>query len=300
MNEDANSDPHGTPLPFPDEVVERHIRLGEDSSWEFKEVAFRGDRVAGHQRETGADEIVAFANTDGGVLLLGVTDAGVVAGRSRAQLDSVEQAVREIGTDAVKPPVRVQPYRREIQGSALLLVAVPRGDAQYDGPGGAFQRVGAANVLLPPDERLGLAQRRGQARFVGFDYQPVAASGFSTLDEDLWRPLLSDEGLADPRVGLAKLGLLTRDEIGEVRVSVAGALMCTCKPSQLIPGAEISAVRYRGADRASGGPVRRSRCAAITAGGQARFRTQQPNRLRGGTGTAPTNIAKNQPHNPHR
>ncbi len=252
MNEDANSDPHRTHLPFPDHVVERHIRLGEDSSWEFKGVDFRGERVAGHQRDTWADEIVAFANADGGVLLLGVTDAGDVTGMSREQLDSVEQTVREIGTDTVKPPVRVQTYRRETQGRAFLLVAVPRSDAQHDGPGGAFQRVGAAKVLLSPDERLRLTQRRGQARFAGFDHQPVAATGFPTLDADLWRPLLSDEGLADPQVGLAKLGLLTRDEVGEVRVAVAGALMCTRKPAQLIPGAEISAVRYRGADRASG------------------------------------------------
>ena len=251
MNEDANSDRHRTPLPFPDDVVERHIRLGEDSSWEFKEVEFHGDRAARRQRDTWADEIVAFANTDGGVLLLGVADAGDVTGMSRAQLDSVEQAVREIGTDAVKPPVRVQTYRKEMQGRAFLLVEVPRGDAQHDGPGGALQRVGAAKVLLSSDERLRLAQRRGQARFAGFDHQPVAATGFATLDEDLWRPLLSDTGLADPSVGLAKLGLLTRDETGAERVSVAGALMCTRRPAQLIPSAEISAVRYRGAVRAS-------------------------------------------------
>lgn len=238
--------------PFPDDVVERHIGLGEDSGWEFKEVDFRGDEVAGRQRDAWADEIVAFANTDGGVLLLGVTDEGAASGMSRAQLDSVERAVREISADAVKPPVRVRTYRRMLQGRPYLLVAVPRGDAQHDGPGGAFQRVGAAKVLLSPDERLRLAQRRGQGRFVGFDHQPVAATGFATLDEDLWRPLLSDEGLADPQVGLVKLGLLARDETGEVRVSVAGALMCTRRPEQLIPAAAISAVRYRGSDRASG------------------------------------------------
>ena len=241
-----------TALPFPDDVVGRHIGLGEDSGWEFKEVDFRGDRVTGRQRDAWADEIAAFANADGGVLLLGVTDDGVVPGMSRVQLDSVERAVREISADAVKPPVRVQTYRRMHRGRAFVLVAVPRGDAQHDGPGGAYQRVGAAKVLMSPDERLRLAQRRGQGRFVGFDHQPVAATGFATLDEELWRPLLSDEGLADPRVGLAKLGMLTRDEAGEERVSVAGALMCVRRPQQLVPAAAISAVRYRGADRASG------------------------------------------------
>ena len=252
MSDNATTDPRMADLPFPDDMVERHVRLGEDSSWEFKEITFSTNRVIKRERDTWADEIGAFANSEGGVLLLGVTDEGEVTGMSREQLDMVEQAVREISINSVKPPVRVQTYRRELRGRAFLLVAVPRGDTQHDSPSGAFQRVGAARVLLSPDERLRLAQRRGQARSVGFDHQPVAATGFSTLDEDLWRPLLSDDGLVDPQVGLAKLGLLTRDETGEVRVSAAGALMCTRQPAQLIPAAAISAVRYGGADRSEG------------------------------------------------
>ncbi|MXX44192.1 MAG: hypothetical protein F4Z53_14200 [Acidimicrobiales bacterium] len=252
MSDEAMSGGEGAGLPFPDGVVERHLRLGEDSGWEFKRVEFRGAKVASRQRNSWADSIVAFANADGGVLLLGVTDAGVVAGMSREQLDAVEQTVREVSADAVKPPVRVQTHRREHEGRAFLLVAVPRGDAQHDGPGGALLRVGAAKVPMSSDERLRLAQRRGQARFVGFDHQPVPATGFSTLEEDLWRPLLSDTGLADPLVGLARLNLLTRDDAGEERASVAGVLMCTRQPAELLPTAVISAVRYRGADRASG------------------------------------------------
>lgn len=252
MSDEATSGGEGAGLRLPDDVVGRHLRLGEDSGWEFKEVELRGAKVASRQRDSWADSIVAFANADGGVLLLGVTDAGAATGLSRGQLDSVEQMVREVSADAVQPPVRVQTHRREHQGRAFLLVAVPRGDAQHDGPGGALLRVGAAKVPMSPDERLRLAQRRGQARFVGFDHQPVHATGFPTLDEDLWRLLLSDTGLADPQVGLARLNLLTRDDTGAERASVAGVLMCTQRPAELIPAAVISAVRYRGADRASG------------------------------------------------
>lgn len=108
MSDDATTDPHAADLPFPDDVVERHIRLGEDSSWEFKEVASSASRVTSRERDTWADEIGAFANSEGGVLLLGVTDEGVVTGMSREQLDMIEQAVREISVDSVKPPVRVQ------------------------------------------------------------------------------------------------------------------------------------------------------------------------------------------------
>ena len=116
MSDAATPEPHGADLPFPDDVVERHIGLGEDSGWEFRQIEFRGGRVAGRERDAWANEIVAFANAGGGVFLLGVTDEGVVTGMSREQLNSVERAVREVSADAVEPPVRVRTYRREQQG----------------------------------------------------------------------------------------------------------------------------------------------------------------------------------------
>ena len=52
----------------------RHIRLGEDSLWEFKEIVFVGDDPKSPRRADLADELAAFANTDGGgVMLCGVT-----------------------------------------------------------------------------------------------------------------------------------------------------------------------------------------------------------------------------------
>ena len=50
------------------------IRLGEDSFLELKEVRFSGDRVNGPNRESLADELAAFANSRGGVCVLGVED----------------------------------------------------------------------------------------------------------------------------------------------------------------------------------------------------------------------------------
>ena len=97
-----------------------------------------------------------------------------------------------------------------------------------------------------------LAQRRGQARFFGFDQQPVADTGFRTLDEGLWKPLLSSRSLADPAISLEKMGLLVRDDAGVVRASVTGLLVCSTKPDQWLPNACITATQYRGLDRASG------------------------------------------------
>ena len=239
-------------MPYSDDELRSRLRLGEDSGWEFKEVEFQGDRPARHHRDDWADEVAAFANASGGVLLVGVTDAGDVPGMSRERLDAVESVVREIARDSIKPALRVEAYRLELDGCSFLLVAIPEGHAQHDSPGGSYVRVGSSKQPMTPDERMRLAQRRGQARFGSFDEQTVGDTGFATLDEELWKPLLSAEGLADPAVALEKLGLLAADEHGVTRATVAGVLVCTARPEQFISNAVVTAVRYRGADRASG------------------------------------------------
>jgi len=239
-------------MAYTDDEIRRRLRLGEDSAWEFKSVDFHSSGPARRQRDGWADEIAAFANARGGILLLGVTDAGDVPGMSRDQLDALESQVREICTHSVKPAIRIETYRRELDERSFLLVSIPEGDAQHDSPGGSFVRVGSAKQPMSSDERMRLAQRRGQARFAGFDEQTVAGTGFSNLDSELWKPLLSAEGLRDPQLGLEKLGLLRTDGHGAVLATVAGILTCTRRPREWVPGAEITAVRYKGVDRASG------------------------------------------------
>ena len=97
-----------------------------------------------------------------------------------------------------------------------------------------------------------MAQRRLQARFLWFDKQPVPETGFRTLTEALWKPLLSAEGAAEPEAALGKLALLEDDEAGVLRATVAGVLLCTPNPERWLPNACITATRYRGGDRSSG------------------------------------------------
>ena len=238
---------------FSDEEIKRHIRLGEDNHWEFKEIVFAGNVPKGPRRDDLADELAAFANTDGGVLLCGVTDSGDVQGMSREQMDELEQLLTEVCTDKVKPPIRPIIVRREVEeGKPLLLVHVPRGDTQHDSPGGSYCRVGSSKRQMTTDERLRLAQQRAQSRFLWFDKQPVPGTGFGSLDESFWKPLLSAEGAAAPELALEKMVLLTNDENGTTRATVAGILLCTRSPEEWLPNACISATCYRGKDRASG------------------------------------------------
>ena len=238
---------------FSDEEIRRQMHLGEDSHWEFKEIEFAGNVPRSPRRGDLADELAAFANADGGVVLYGVTDSGDVQGISREQMDALERLLVEICTDMITPPIRPVVLRREAKERlSFLLVEVPQGHTQHDSPGGSYYRVGSSKRKMTNDERLRLAQQRGQARFLWFDKQPVPGTGFGSLDESLWKPLLSTVGAADPESALERMGILTSDENGITRATAAGVLLCCRSPEEWLPNACITATCYRGNDRASG------------------------------------------------
>ena len=237
---------------FSDEEIRRQMRLGEDSHWEFKEIEFAGNAPRSPRRNDLADELAAFANTNGGVVLCGVTDSGDVQGMSREQMDALERLLVEVCTDTISPPIRPAIFRREIEeGKPFLLVEVPQGHTSHDSPGGSYHRVGSSRLPMTSDEQLRLAQQRGQARFLWFDKQPVEGTGFGSLDESLWRSLLSTVGAADPESALERLGLLTDDENGITRATVTGVLLCCHSPEEWLPNACVTATCYRGNDRSS-------------------------------------------------
>ena len=259
-------------MDYSPEEVSRQMRQGEDSRWEFKRIEFAGNRPKSPRRDDLADEIAAFANADGGVLLCGVTDGGAAQGMTRAQMDALDRLLVEICADAIKPAVR--PFIRRLEladGKAVMLAAIPQGHALHDSPGGSFQRVGSAKRPMNSDERLRLAQRRGQSRFLWFDKQTVPETGFRSLDEALWKPLLSAEGAADPESALEKMGLLARGPNSVRQATAASLLLCSRAPQERLPNACISACRYRGSDRASGqldaqtigGPLQRQIAEAV-------------------------------------
>jgi len=232
--------------------IRRQLSLGEDSDWEFKEVMFSGNRPKTPKRDNLADELAAFANGEGCVMLLGVTAEGGVQGMSREQMDRLDKLVVDICRDAIKPPLRPYTARKEFEsGKAFLLVRIREGDALHRSPGGCYSRSNGSTRELSRDEQLLLARWRAASWLPGFDKRAVPDTGFDTLDMELWRPLLSAEGGMDPQASLQKLHLLENHRAETPRATVAGILLCTRKPHEWLPHAAISAVSYMGPGRAA-------------------------------------------------
>ncbi len=212
--------------------IEDQLLAGEDSNWEFMRVDFKGDRPKSPARKDWGDEIAAFANAAGGVLLASVDDNGRVMGISSTQIKLLDDLLVEVGSDAVDPPVRISTHHEKMaDGKLVLLVQVPEGYSAHRTQNGAYVRVGAAKRLMSSDEYLRLSQQRSQARFLWFDKQLVPNTGNKTLAQDLWKLLLSSRGAAEPEPALRKLALLG-DEDGILRATVAGVLLCTPNPDE--------------------------------------------------------------------
>lgn len=230
------------------------IRLGEDSFLELKEVKFAGGKVRGPSQEGLADELAAFANSAGGVLLLGVEDRSrEVLGIPIERLDAVEAVVRQACEDSVKPPLAPIIERLTLPDSGgteqpILRIDVSRSLFVHQSPGGYFQRVGSSKRTMPPDQLARLFQHRSQSRLIRFDETPVPRAALADLDEALWRRFAPADSPDAPQVLLSKLAMAGQDEQGVWRPTVAGLLMASRQPQQHLPGAFIQAVAYSGTE----------------------------------------------------
>jgi predicted HTH transcriptional regulator len=233
------------------ELLEK-IRLGEDSYLELKEARFSGERVSAPGRSDLADELAAFANSRGGVLVLGVRDGDrTIIGIPLDRLDAVESLAREACNDSIRPPLLPIIERLTLPDAtgtpvAVLRVEVPRSLFVHQSPGGYFYRLGSSKRQMPPDQLARLFQQRSQTRLIRFDEQTIATATSHDLEPALW------ERFATPRTQdaaedlLQKLGMARRDEDGALRPTVAGVLLGTREPQRFLPNAFIQAVAYRG------------------------------------------------------
>jgi len=148
------------------------IAQGENSSIEFKQVEVRPDGLA--------KELVAFSNTSGGVVLIGVDDNGNIIG-TEARPD-IEEWVVNIVRNNVIPAISPKIEKQEINGKTIVIIEVDRGqDKPYQSIDGKYWlRVGSTNRMATKEELSRLFQ---QAGLVHYDIAPLDSTSILDLDE---------------------------------------------------------------------------------------------------------------------
>ena len=233
-------------------ALARRIRLGEDSTLEFKSVRLSGGRVAAPERDDFADELAAMANARGGTILLGVDDTRAVSGIPLAGLDAVEGWAREICNDSVQPALAADILKMELEDAegrprAVIRVEVPHSRSVHKSPGGYFRRIGSSRRKTAPDVLARLFEDRGGGRHVRFDESVVPGAARTDLHYTLTRRFAVGDAGEAPESSLEtlrKLRIVAGDD-GE-GLTVSGVLLCTEEPQRWLPHACVQAVAYAG------------------------------------------------------
>lgn len=227
----------------PIELLEK-IQLGEDSGLEFKSKL--------PDRKALARAIAAFANADGGELVVGVSDRRTaddyreILGIELGKLDNTEKTVTEVCRDSIHPPVRMTTQKIKLENKYLLRVEIARSFFVHEVDGGYFAREGSTIRQIPPEQLARLMQSRSQARIIHFDEQVVPDTDMSTLREELYLRFVGTAVTAEDREELLLKRRLLVKEGQSNRASVAGILMCHDDPTVHLPNSYIQAVCYRG------------------------------------------------------
>jgi predicted HTH transcriptional regulator len=87
------------------------VALGEDSRCRFKQDMQSPDAVAA--------EMVAFANSDGGVIILGVADDSSLSGLRIADVSRLNQMISNVAAQHVRGPLTVQTENVELENGRL-------------------------------------------------------------------------------------------------------------------------------------------------------------------------------------
>jgi ATP-dependent DNA helicase RecG len=101
------------------------VRRGEDSTRQFKANVTNPDSRAA--------ELVAFSNSQGGTMLIGVADDGALVGLSPGDVQRINQMIGNVATQT-HPQPHLSPHRKRLVGR-------PAGGDRRDRPAGIGQTV---------------------------------------------------------------------------------------------------------------------------------------------------------------
>jgi len=124
------------------------IRAGENSRVEFKQ-----DTI--HQ-EALLQEIVAFANTEGGIIIFGIQDnTHRIIGLTKKQTDDIDKKIANITNDLIRPFLQIITDTTLIENKLLLIITIPKGSNKpYNTKGAIYIRQGTTKRMVSDKDEI--------------------------------------------------------------------------------------------------------------------------------------------------
>ncbi len=225
------------------------IANGENSGVEFKRDDIRPEQLA--------KEIVAFANVQGGRILLGVEDDGTITGLQR---DNTQEWVMNVFRDKVHP--QIIPFYEEITVEPDVKVGVislAQGISKpyvvrHNNREEVYIRMGNRSELASREQQLRLFESGG---LLHVETLAVAGTSFADLDLERLRFYL-ESIIEDPEIPqsdsewvtrLVGLGFMTEDGMGNTVCSIAGLVCFGIAPRRYLRQAGLRVMAFAGSDK---------------------------------------------------
>ncbi|MBF0550457.1 MAG: putative DNA binding domain-containing protein [Deltaproteobacteria bacterium] len=217
------------------------VGLGEDSYRQFKADVRNVDSLAA--------EMAAFANSEGGAILIGVGDDGALPGLSPKDVSRINQLISNAASQQVRSPLVVRTENVLLEnGRIVIVLTVPKGiDKPYfDKNGVIWLKCGADKRRVNTKEELRrLFQSVGQ--FYA-DELPTKA-GIDKLDKLRFRDFLRDvyqQEFPDSPAELLRLLQNMNLATDDGWLNLAGVLLFAERPEWIKPQFIVKAIRYPG------------------------------------------------------
>lgn len=226
------------------------IANGENSSIEFKLDDIRPEQLA--------KEAVAMANLQGGIILIGIDEHGVIAGISRSNLE--EWVMDTVFGRYIHP--LIIPHYQEVQfpdGKRVAVISISTGTAKpyvvrQNDREDMYIRIGSTSRLATREQAIRLF---GSGGLLHTETLPVSGTSFKHLDRGRIENYLLDI-LGEPDIPKAEaqwierlndLGFLTTDTLGQTVCTVAGLALFGIKPRRHLPQAGLRVLVFDVADK---------------------------------------------------
>ncbi len=200
-------------------------------------------------RDEIAEYVAAFANADGGILVMGVEDDGTPTGHDYP--GEVIQKMLGTPTHRVTPP-QAAGQRVSWQGHELLVFEVAPAVRAIMVHGNGFPRRVHDEVIQESEEAINAIKERGRSESIELD--PVPNVGIDLLDLDLLARAQHGAGFGDISPANYLVERRLADNRGDALVLRTGALLLFAKEPRHIahPNAGVRIFRVQGTERLTG------------------------------------------------
>jgi len=217
-----------------EQELRKLIKKGRSESVEFMQATVESTDLARW--------IVGFANADGGIILIGISDYRSISGIEIAP-QNVEKLIH-CPFDYCEPPVEVEQERVSTKRGAVLVFKVKASNRVHCTTDGVvYLRIGDEIDHLHPDEILKLAYDKGQ---IPFEKQIVGKAMLEHLDENLLKMYKQKLNTALDINDILKTRGLIEVEGDKTNLTTACVLLFAKEPQKFIPNCGIAFVRFEG------------------------------------------------------